>query len=596
MCGQKVRGTRASRLSGSFSSCFLCLTHPHTDGMENTRGLNRALAHNDKQVREKGLRKVRKWLQLREEVSEQEMEKLWAGLFYSFWMSDKAPVQRDLAFRMSEILLVLSEDRALGFFSAFLTTLMREWHGIDRLRLSKFMTLVRLFFNAMFKYLAARDWNEDLCEEFLEVCQPVVHVDSLDVHRDLFLHIADVYLEEIFRTTRDENTALPWRVLMGMLSPFLEILTYHSESAVVSRVLRSVITPLFVSEEEDDGGVRNEATREMLKENNVELGMLFFSLASAQSTPAGARNIMYELFDRCDKDERTGNDGHMLMDDDNDAPASPSSSPSSSSSSSSSSNSLKRKHMPSSSSSSLQGEDGSFDMEVDASASSDSAEEQPPVSTKRKKQKGGKKQKDKGMSAEDQAMMAAWKQQLADQDKRNNAKEEQVDDAPIEKKQKQQPKKQQPKKQKQKELLEPQKPQEAPVQAAAAETKAEPEAPLPAKKKKKKSKKRSKKSKDAEAVTGEPVQEQPTAAPASVMAAPAALKKKKKAARRKSIQFAETLQHVKKFKRSSVVETPTKSRKAKQPVSILKSPPAPSSQSHQSLIQQLAKHSTSFHR
>ena len=44
------------------------------------------------------------------------------------------------------------------YFTVFLNTMRREWFGIDRLRLDKFMMLVRKFVKALFLYLQAQQW------------------------------------------------------------------------------------------------------------------------------------------------------------------------------------------------------------------------------------------------------------------------------------------------------------------------------------------------------------------------------------------------------------------------------------------------------
>ena len=54
-----------------------------------------------------------------QEITELEMMKLWKGLFYTFWMSDKPPVQEALATLLSDIV-----DIDLSIHSRFLTS---EW-------------------------------------------------------------------------------------------------------------------------------------------------------------------------------------------------------------------------------------------------------------------------------------------------------------------------------------------------------------------------------------------------------------------------------------------------------------------------------------
>ena len=47
---------------------------------------------------------------------------------------------------------------AIQYFQVFLQTMAREWKGIDRLRLDKYMMLVRCFFTELFTLLAAHSW------------------------------------------------------------------------------------------------------------------------------------------------------------------------------------------------------------------------------------------------------------------------------------------------------------------------------------------------------------------------------------------------------------------------------------------------------
>ncbi len=44
------------------------------------------------------------------------------------------------------------------YFCVFMRTMQREWHGIDRLRLDKFLVLVRCFVRALFGHLRSSGW------------------------------------------------------------------------------------------------------------------------------------------------------------------------------------------------------------------------------------------------------------------------------------------------------------------------------------------------------------------------------------------------------------------------------------------------------
>lgn len=53
----------------------------------------RALGSTDYQTRERGLAALTRWLAGRAAVEEMDLLKLWKGVFYCFWHSDKAPIQ-----------------------------------------------------------------------------------------------------------------------------------------------------------------------------------------------------------------------------------------------------------------------------------------------------------------------------------------------------------------------------------------------------------------------------------------------------------------------------------------------------------------------
>jgi ribosomal RNA-processing protein 1 len=65
----------------------------HTVATGNNK-LSRALGSTCWHTRTKGLQALTRFLQRKnQEFDEKDMLKLWRGLFYAFWHSDKAPVQ-----------------------------------------------------------------------------------------------------------------------------------------------------------------------------------------------------------------------------------------------------------------------------------------------------------------------------------------------------------------------------------------------------------------------------------------------------------------------------------------------------------------------
>lgn len=82
--------------------------------------------------------------------SEDELMKLWKGLFYCMWMSDKPLIQEDLAETISELVhSVIDRKTGLKFITVALKTMANHWSGIDTWRMDKFL-MVSFFLISIF--------------------------------------------------------------------------------------------------------------------------------------------------------------------------------------------------------------------------------------------------------------------------------------------------------------------------------------------------------------------------------------------------------------------------------------------------------------
>ncbi|KAG5457263.1 MAG: nucleolar protein,Nop52-domain-containing protein [Olpidium bornovanus] len=121
------------------------------------------LAHSDKKVRDAALKNLTTWLQ-HKDLNRLEWLKLWKGLFYCFWMSDKPLVQQELAAKLATLSSRLKKENVWEYVRYFWETLSREWPNIDRLRLDKFYMLMRKILKQSFIILTESDWaNDDIC-------------------------------------------------------------------------------------------------------------------------------------------------------------------------------------------------------------------------------------------------------------------------------------------------------------------------------------------------------------------------------------------------------------------------------------------------
>ncbi|KAJ3309214.1 hypothetical protein HDU76_003686, partial [Blyttiomyces sp. JEL0837] len=133
-------------------------------------GFGKRLAHTDKKVRDQAVTALIDWLKTRtQSLSDLELLKLWKGLFYAFWMSDKPRIQEHLAEKLASVALELPVELSLRYIESFWSTMAAEWHGIDRLRLDKFYLLMRKFHQQAHVMLKSTSWDSDVVASFVEV-------------------------------------------------------------------------------------------------------------------------------------------------------------------------------------------------------------------------------------------------------------------------------------------------------------------------------------------------------------------------------------------------------------------------------------------
>ncbi|XP_061483520.1 ribosomal RNA processing protein 1 homolog B isoform X2 [Rhineura floridana] len=171
------------------------------------------LAANEKRIRDRALKKLRGYITLRTQsvassFSQEELLKIWKGLFYCMWMQDKPLLQEELSNNISQLIHVIENmDARHLFIQTFWQTMSREWNGIDRLRLDKFYMLMRMVLRQSFEVLKRNGWNESFTEPFLNMLmKEVLHPDS-KAPNGIKLHFIDIFLEELAKVGAKELTA-----------------------------------------------------------------------------------------------------------------------------------------------------------------------------------------------------------------------------------------------------------------------------------------------------------------------------------------------------------------------------------------------------
>lgn len=188
------------------------------------------LAHTEKKYRDQALKKLTAYLGCKREWSALEWDKLWKALFYCMWMSDKRPVQMELARNLARLVHTIPSRReALAFVRSFFRTMRREWHGLDGLRLDKFYDLVRQFVRESVALLAAHKFARASVSELVDILSAEVVSQRPN---GLRMHLADLYLAEICSAAGEQ---VETGAFLLLLEPFFTLLGSEYDQTVFKR-------------------------------------------------------------------------------------------------------------------------------------------------------------------------------------------------------------------------------------------------------------------------------------------------------------------------------------------------------------------------
>ncbi|NXD63894.1 RRP1B protein, partial [Eolophus roseicapillus] len=202
------------------------------------------LAANEKRIRDRALKKLRGYISVRTQrpaggFSQEELLKIWKGLFYCMWMQDKPLLQEELANNISQLIHAIenTETRQL-FIQTFWQTMNREWNGIDSLRLDKYYMLMRKILRQSFEVLKRNEWDESLIELFLQLQMKEVMDPDSNAPAGIKLHFIDIYLDELAKVGAKELTA---DQNLKFIEPFCKIAAKSKDRCV----LHAVATGIF---------------------------------------------------------------------------------------------------------------------------------------------------------------------------------------------------------------------------------------------------------------------------------------------------------------------------------------------------------------
>ncbi|XP_014030050.2 ribosomal RNA processing protein 1 homolog B isoform X3 [Salmo salar] len=245
------------------------------------------LASNEKPMRTKAIRKLRKYISVRSQKIQggfegDELLKLWKGLFYCLWMQDKPLLQEELSNQISGLMHSFQNIQSqFMFLETFLQTIKREWTGIDRLRMDKFFQLVRFVFRNTFEMMKRKEWETSVVTRFLELLTAQVLNSSSGAPCGLQFHILDIYMTELAAVGSAELTAAQ---NLTFIDPFCKTASKTKDRILLKAICSSIFSaivdqaPFAIEDllkevkatgegaEESDSGQASEEEEEVEKE------------------------------------------------------------------------------------------------------------------------------------------------------------------------------------------------------------------------------------------------------------------------------------------------------------------------------------------
>ncbi|PWN40157.1 Nop52-domain-containing protein [Ceraceosorus guamensis] len=326
--------------------------------------LGRYLASPDKRTRDQACQSLKSFLTQRrgqDALPKDEMAKLWKGIFYCFWMSDKPRVQQALAQELADLVLAipptepgdaeevdveqpsLPEPRcapALAFLDGFWDAMIREWSALDKWRMDKFYLLLRRFLNAGLRLVERERWDAATVDELYKMMRKsggCLDTNNPQVPDSIAYHLADIYLDELERALtaagRESSPSAkepvehatisksrPVTPLVLLLQPFVDTIATTHNATVYTRLYENVVEPVLAdclvlgsasdkehpsSTEEEDlahpeiikSSVDGEATLDAGENLRARIFESLFKTASLPSANGARRAKLYRLWE-----------------------------------------------------------------------------------------------------------------------------------------------------------------------------------------------------------------------------------------------------------------------------------------------------------
>ncbi|CAI0387241.1 unnamed protein product [Linum tenue] len=264
--------------------------------------LIKQLAASDNRTRSRSLRALLSaWLPSQSSLPDEDMKKLWKGLFYCLWHADKLPAQAHLIDRLASLIPALDLPFSAHYFSVFLLTMRREWSGIDFLRLDKFYLLMRRVLRSVFLLLKRNSWDLEMSNRFMGIVleRTFLADDKFPGGNGVNYHVASCFLDEL-----KPFLPLSKPVVEALLTPFGSVMGKVIDKVLLGKIKGNVFDELLnmgwglleFKKSHPDGDCEN---KDVVLLGTIALAMgfsaKFYELGSSAECPQGNRKVLFGL-------------------------------------------------------------------------------------------------------------------------------------------------------------------------------------------------------------------------------------------------------------------------------------------------------------
>ncbi|GKY98573.1 hypothetical protein MPSEU_000814100 [Mayamaea pseudoterrestris] len=179
------------------------------------------------------------------------------------------------------------------FLKCLLSTVQREWGNMDKYRIDKFYTLLRLVLRQVYEYMAQRHWNLGIIRLFNDV---IIDEVLSQTPNGMRLHFIDICVDELAAANASAPMPLTEPTFLDVLEPYFSIAQTGAggDDSLHQRAVEKVLIKFlkkysFVAEEQgDDVPIFDQVHVETIAQ-------FIFELASDGTTKDKYRKTLYDV-------------------------------------------------------------------------------------------------------------------------------------------------------------------------------------------------------------------------------------------------------------------------------------------------------------